>query len=179
MKPIVIAALLLVGSATPQDVQPGTKLEQHEWLQQLAGEWTCEARSPMAPGPEPMMTGTEKVRAVGDLWILCEGSSDFAGMPFTSLMTLGYDPEKKTFVGSWVDTMQTHLWTYVGSLDEAKKTLTLSAKGPSIMEPGKHVEYRDVIELKSPDHKVHTSSMQGDDGSWTVFMTAEYHRKKE
>ena len=53
------------------------------------------------------------------------------------LMTLGYDPAKKRFVGTWVGSMMAHLWVYEGSMDAEEKVLTLSAEGPSCMEEGK------------------------------------------
>ena len=122
---------------------------------------------------------TEHVRAIGGLWIVGEGNASMGGVPITSLMTLGYDPEAKAFVGSWVDSMQTHLWTYTGKLDDTKKVLTLEADGPSFTDPGKTAKYRDVIELKDADHKTLTSSVQGADGKWTTFSTAKYERKKK
>ena len=42
---------------------------------------------------------------------------------------------------------------------------------------GKLAKYRDVIEPKSDDHRVLTSHVQGEDGSWQSFMTAHYRRK--
>jgi hypothetical protein len=39
-------------------------------------------------------------------------------------------------------------------------------------------QYRDVIELKSDDHRVLTSHIRGDDGTWQAFMTAHYRRRK-
>jgi uncharacterized protein DUF1579 len=46
-------------------------------------------------------------------------------------MTLGYDPEKKQYVGTWVGSMMSYLWVYDGSLDAEEKVLTLNAEGPS------------------------------------------------
>jgi hypothetical protein len=159
--------------------QPTAQLPEHEWLQQLVGEWTATSEMSMGPGTEPMtMESTESVRSLGGLWILGEGSASFNGMCFTSILTLGYDAQESRFVGTWIDTMQTHMWTYTGSLDAAKRVLTLSAEGPAFGDPSKLAEYRDAIELVSPDHKVLTSSILGDDGQWTTFMRADYERKK-
>jgi hypothetical protein len=94
-------------------------------------------------------------------------------------MTLGYDPLDKHYVGTWVGSMMTHLWVYHGTLDADERVLTLNTEGPD-MSPagkGKTARYRDVIELKSDDHRVLTSHALGDDGQWHGFMTAHYRRK--
>ncbi|MGH8803800.1 MAG: DUF1579 domain-containing protein, partial [Polaromonas sp.] len=94
------------------------------------------------------------------------------------LMTLGYDPQKKAFIGSWVGSMMTHMWVYHGALDEAKKVLTLDSEGPSFTGDGKLAKYRDTITIKSKDERVLTSHVLQDDGSWKGFMTATYRRVK-
>lgn len=183
MKPLRLLtafALLAIVSSASQDGAPTvTQTSQHEWLKQLVGEWTMQSEAVMAEGADPMQfDATETVKSFGDLWILAEGRGDFGGMKHGSMMTLGYDPNKKAFVGTWIDTMTAYLWVYRGTLDESKKVLTLEAEGPSFGDPNEMAQYRDVITIVDKDHKTLTSSMLGDDGEWTQFMKAEYTRKK-
>ena len=92
-------------------------------------------------------------------------------------MTIGYDPEQGCFVGTWIDSVQAHLWTYRGQLDPDRRALTLEARGPSIAEPGGTTDYRDRIELVTPDHKRLVSAMLEDDGTWTTYMEVDYYRR--
>jgi hypothetical protein len=157
--------------ATPQ--------KEHQWLQKLVGDWTSEAEM-LEPGKPPEKSkGTERVRSLGGLWIAAEGEGDMpAGGSATMLLTLGYDPQRKRYVGTWIGSMMTHLWVYEGDLDATGRILTLETEGPSMTGDGKMAKYRDTIELKSDDHRVLTSHMLGDDGRWQPFMTAHYRRTK-
>jgi hypothetical protein len=154
--------------------------KEHQWLQKLVGEWTYEGEATMEPGKPPeKCTGTESVRSMGGVWVLCEGRGEMpGGGTATTLMTLGFDPLKKGYVGTFIGSMMTYLWVYDGSMDAAEKVLTLEVDGPSMAGDGKVVKYRDGIELKSDDHRVLTSRMLGDDGQWHLFMTAHYRRKR-
>ena len=154
--------------------------KEHEWLHQIVGEWTMEAECSMGPGQPPMQNkGTETVRSLGGLWVLGEGQSEMpGGGTGTMIITLGYDPQKQRFVGTFVGSMMTHLWVYEGELDAAGKVLTLNTEGPNCAAEGKMAKFKDVIELRSPDHRVMTSHMLGDDGQWHQFMTAHYRLKK-
>jgi Protein of unknown function (DUF1579) len=154
--------------------------KQHEWLQKLVGEWTYEADCTMGPDQLPeKFKGSESVRSLGGVWVLCEGRGEMPdGGMATTLMTLGYDPQKKRYVGTWIGSMMTHLWVYDGALDAAEKVLTLDTEGPDFAAEGKMAQYKDVIEFKSDDHRVLASHMLGDDGQWHGFMTANYRRKK-
>ena len=159
--------------AEPQD--------QHRWLQQLVGEWAYEHEATMGPDqPVQKFTGTEIVRPLGDLWVVCEGRSEMPGGGEAHMrMTLGYDPGKGRFVGTWVGSMMTYLWVYDGELDAAGKVLTLNAEGPNFADPSSKalVKYQDVIGIVSHDHRTLTSRTLGPDGTWHEFMTAHYRRK--
>jgi len=153
---------------------------QHKWLQRLVGDWTYETECPSEPGKPPhKFTGTESVRAVGDLWVIGQGTCPMPdGSTAQTLIALGFDPVKNRFVGTWLASMMTHLWVYDGELDAARNVLTLHAQGPSCLAEGKMTAYKDVIELRSDDHRVLTSHCQGEDGQWQQFMEAHYRRVK-
>ena len=153
--------------------------KEHQWLQQLAGEWEAEVEVFMEPGqPAVKSHGTESVRTIGGFWIVAESKGDMMDVPFTGLLTLGYDVPTAQYVGTWIDSMNGYLWKYEGALDPTGKVLTLHAEGPCPMAPGELSQFKEVLELKSPDHKVFTSSIQGEDGKWTRVMTINYRRTK-
>lgn len=107
---------------------------EHRWLQRLAGEWQFEAECAMEPGQTPSKSaGAESVRPLGGLWVVAEGKwGEMAGCGSSAatLMTLGHDPRRGRFVGTWIDSMMAHLWVYDGALDAAGRVLTLDTEGP-------------------------------------------------
>ncbi len=153
---------------------------EHRWLHRLLGEWSFEGEAAMGPDKPPeKWQGTETVRSLGGLWIFAEGKGEMPGGGVAeSVMTLGYDPQRKRFTGTFIASMMTHMWHYDGKLDAAEKVLTLDTEGPDMAVPGKMAKYRDVVEVKSDDHRVLSSHLLGEDGTWQKFMTAHYRRKK-
>lgn len=50
---------------------------EHSSLQQLVGEWTYAVQAAVVPGkPIQRWTGTERVRSLGELWVVAEGRSE-------------------------------------------------------------------------------------------------------
>ena len=154
--------------------------KEHEWLQKLLGEWTWEHEAAMGPDqPVQKFVGTESVRSLGPAWVLCESQSTMPdGSPAQTIMTLGFDPPKKKFVGTFIGSMMTYLWVYEGELDPSGKKLILSAEGPAWTVEGKTAKYHDIIEFIDDDYRTLTSRQLGDDGQWREFMQAHYRRKK-
>lgn len=152
--------------------------QEHRWLHGLLGAWTFEGEA-IGPDQNPIrQTGTERVRSLGDLWIVCDAEGDVPGFgPATWTLTLGYDPDKQRFVGTWVSSMMTYLWIYEGLLDETGNRLLLEAVGPS-MEPGSTARYREVIELADDDYRTQASFILLEDGQWYRFQTLEYRRQR-
>lgn len=148
---------------------------EHKWLQRLLGDWTFEHDGD---------SGVETVRSIGGLWIVGESRGELpeAG-PHTAIVTLGYDVQRRRYVGSYIGSMMTHLWVYDGALDETGRILTLDTSGPSMTPDGKIIEgktsqYQDIHELKNDDERTLTSRVLLDDGRWIQFMSMTYRRKK-
>ncbi len=153
--------------------------KEHKWLEQLVGEWTCETEALMGPDQPPMKsTGVETVRSIGGVWIQCENRWQMPdGGPALMIITIGYDPAKKRFVGTCIGSMMTNQWVYDGQLDAAEKVLVLDTEGPSFTDPNKTAKYKDSIEIVSPDHRILSAQVQTEDGTWHRFMTSHYRRK--
>lgn len=153
--------------------------QEHQWLQKLMGEWTCEGEMPAEPGKTAeTWKASESVRTLGGLWVLCEATGEMpGGGTSSSVMTLGYDPGRQRFVGTFIASMMSHLWLYEGTLDADRRELTLDAEGPSMAGDGKMAKYQDIITLVSDDERTLTSRMLGDDGKWQQVMFARYRRK--
>lgn len=183
-RPLVILTACVALAATvairaqEQPQFPGPEKE-HEWLKQFVGEWESESKASMRPGQPPLeCTGTMSCRMLGPFWVISEVTGHMGGTTVKAVQTIGYDPEKKRYVGTWVDSMMNHLWKYEGAVDESGKKLTLEAEGPNFMAGGKTTKFRDAYEFKSKDHIVVTSSMLTEDGKWVTFMTGHARRKK-
>ena len=153
--------------------------ESHRWLKQLVGDWIIEGGHGEGCSP----SGTEHVRMLGDLWLVGESEMTMPdGGTGRAMITIGYDPQSKRFVGTWVGTMMTKMWIYDGELDPTGRILSLYAEGPTWDEQGNFSStektlYRDAIELKPDGTRIFTGSSRQKDGSWKTFMTSTYRRK--
>src|SRR5262245_39682375 len=146
----------------------GQPQEEHRWLEQFVGDWSFDSECMTGPDQPPMKsTGKVKGRTLGGLWILLEGEQPGPdNNAMTSIITLGYDPNLKTFVGSFIASVMTFFWSYSGALDSAKRKLTLDATGPRFDQSGM-AKYQDIIEVVNKNHWTLSSQMLGDDGKWT------------
>ena len=160
-------------------MEMGTKpVAEHQWLENLFGEWRIESEMVMGPGGETARSeGTESVRSVGGLWAVGEGRGTMPnGAPMTMMNGIGYDVSFKEYRAFWLMSASSHLWKSVGTLSDDGKTMTLDCEGPSMTEDGKTAPYRDVIELIDADHRTLSSYWKGEDGEWQRMMKASYTR---
>ncbi len=175
-------ALSFAAVSSAAEMPPASQpTPQHEWLQKFVGEWETTSQCKMAPDAEPMTNeGSMKIRTLGGLWLVCEGTMGMPGTPgmkVETLQTIGYDEQEKHYVGHWVDSMFNHQWSYIGSVDDAGKTLTMLAEGPDMMGGSGTVEYKDTYEFVSADElKITSQAKQGDE--WVTFMEAKSVRKQ-
>lgn len=127
--------------------------EQHEWLAQFEGEWETVMRMWMVPGAEPIEAEgkASNKMILGGRYLVENYSSDFMGMPFHGRGTTGFDNNRRLFVGSWIDNMNTGMSLHRGSLDPTGKILTMigSMDEPTTGEIGKAIKY--VTTVNSED----------------------------
>ncbi len=176
MKHIAFALIgcLSAGAVAAQDAPKPQK--EHEWLQQLVGEWETETELATEAGKPPAKRkGSESVRPIGGFWVQSEIKGGVMGASFTGMLSLGYSPEKKKYVGAWIDSVASHLWTYTGSVDATGRILTLETEGPT--GDGKTGKFREALEVKDKDHKTFSSSMEKD-GKWITYLVIQFTRKK-
>lgn len=159
------------------DMKP---LSEHRWLHRLEGEWQFEGASLMGPGEDrEVFSGYENVRRLGDFWIVAENEIVVDGETGRNIITLGFDAFRKQFVGTWVGSMMSALWTYRGSLDSTEKILMLETEGPSFEKEGHMAKYRDLLEMIDADTRRLQSFALSENGRWREFMNADYRRRRQ
>jgi hypothetical protein len=159
--------------------QPPPPTAEHTWLRKLLGNWTYEHPMTAPDGREQTFRGTETFQAVGNYWV--QGRAEGAGMdggPSAAIMTLGFDPAKARFVGSWIGSMMPIIWVYDGELDPGGKILRLYADGPAFDGSNRIEPYMDVVEFIDDDYRTLSGHTKNAEGVWTPFMTGHYRRVK-
>ena len=159
--------------APPPAPKPGP---EHEVLKQDVGTW--DATVEMAePGKAPTVSkGVETVSLVGGLWSVSDFKSQMMGQPFEGRGTTGYDPNKKKYVSSWIDSMSTGFTLGEATYDPKTKTMAGWMEGPDMS--GKTVKMRETTEWKDADTKIFTMFMTGPDGKEVPTMKITYKRRK-
>lgn len=152
---------------------------QHAFLKKEEGTWDATMKIFMGGPDAPPETckGVEKNKMLGGFWLISEYEGDFGGQPFSGLGTVGYDPVKKKYIGSWVDSVTPHLTLMEGTYDEAKKTLTLLTEGIN-PATGKPVKERHLHEYKDEDTRILKMYQEGEGGKDVLMMELTYKRRK-
>ncbi len=167
-----LALVLLLPGAHGLAQGPVTPGPEHEALKRLAGEWVATIKSDGGDSKGVMIARME----CAGLWLATEFRGDFGGMPFLGRGLDGYDPATRKHVSVWVDSMSTKPLMFEGTLDKAKKTLTMTAEGPGM--DGKPAKFKSVTQYVNDDHQVFAMYMVGSDGTEQKVVSIEYARKK-
>ncbi|MFO7303597.1 MAG: DUF1579 domain-containing protein [Acidobacteriota bacterium] len=156
-----------------------TPSREHQWLARLVGEWiSIEEVEATESTKATRLEGTETYRAIGAYWVVGEAvSPTHDGNLHVSQTTLGWDPARKRFVGSWIGSSMPYLWVYDGELDESGNALALYSEGPAMDGSGAIVPYKDVIAFIDDNTRTLTGHTKGPDGQWVPFTRTEYRRR--
>jgi hypothetical protein len=114
-------------------------------LARFAGSWKTVSEMKSPDGTVLRDPGTWRARmAIGGLWLLHDYSSTFAGKRYEGHGVMGYDPDRKVYVGDWVSTWSKRISHSEGTFD-AKGRLVM--EGDEISPEGKPFRMRHVYEF--------------------------------
>lgn len=172
-------ALMVPAASVLAQMPPAPKPgPEHEVLKRDVGVWDATVEMQGPPGTPPAVSkGTETVSmACGGLWQVTEFKGEMMGQAFEGRGTTGYDPNKKKYVGTWVDSMSTGMSLVEGTHDPAKNVMTGTMEGPD--PTGAITKMKEVLEWKDADNRLFTMSMPLPDGKDVPVMKITYKRRK-
>jgi len=103
----------------------GTPGPPHDALKSLAGSWKASVKMWMGPGDPQVSEGTsENTVIMGGRYLREEFKGTFMGQPFEGMGLLAYDNQQQKYVGTWIDSLSTHVDVQHGSMDKTGKILT-------------------------------------------------------
>jgi hypothetical protein len=183
----LVAAAALLGMTALARAQEGGAPEipkptaEHKLLAADEGTWDATIKSyPAGPNADPMVSKGVEVNTVmpGGLWLLSKFQGDFGGMAFEGRGQFGYDPIKKKYVGTWVDSLSPTLSVLEGTYDAKTKTMTYVGDG---VDPASKAKYTQkmVTTMKDDGTRVFTLLMKFEGSADEVkFMEITYKKRK-
>ena len=145
--------------------------EEHAMLQRDVGSWTGTLTIWMPGMPEMKSDATEVIESVGPFWTQSRFTCDFMGMPYLGTGCLGYDAEKKEFVGTWIDNMSSAFALMKGELDAETNSVVMHWSAPDMT--GQVQPHRSVSVV---DGDTRTSTFYVGEGEGTKSMVIEMKR---
>lgn len=170
---VFVLSLLVLGCyglAQAQQPEMPKPSAEHAYLKKTAGDWDCTMKM---MGME--FKCTHKVEMLGDFWTVGKFNGDMGGMKFEGRDSGGWDPRKKMYVGTWIDSMSPHSMTLYGKYDDATKTMTM--EGTGVNGEGKDAKYKEVIVWKN-DNEYNFTMSEETDGKFVEVFTMDYKRRK-
>jgi Protein of unknown function (DUF1579) len=168
--------VLALGQEGPQPTA------EHKRLASTVGTWDATIKSWMqGPDAEPTVSkGVEIIKLMpGGLWALSEFHGKFGEMDFHGAGQSGYDPGKKKYIGTWVDSISPTIMIMEGDFDPQTHTLTSYSKG--VGPSGAPYDARMVEVHKDKEHRVFTMSMKSEEtkGEYIKMMEISYVKRPD
>jgi hypothetical protein len=127
---------------------------------------------PGSPPQESRGTSVNHLICNG-LWLVIDfknETTDFEGHGL-----YGYDAQKKTYVGTWVDSMRTFLAPMEGTWDPATRTMTFVADH---LAPSGPMRWRETTQTIDDDTQLYRLFMPTPAGAEAEVMTVTYRRRR-
>jgi hypothetical protein len=176
---LCVVSSILSASAMAQ--QPPEPTAEHKILASDEGTWDATIKSfTSGPDAEPAISKGTEVNTVltGGLWVVSKFDGDFGGMKFEGRGQFGYDPNKKKYVGTWIDSLNPILSVLEGEYDAKTKTMTFVGEG---IGPDGKTKYTQkmVTTAKDDGTRLFTLYMKfGGAKDEVKFMEITYQKRK-
>ena len=183
MRRVMGGMLCLLGLTAVVRGQEGPQpTAEHKRLASNVGTWDATIKSWMqGPDAEPTVSkGVEIIKLMpGGLWALSEFHGKFGEMDFHGAGQSGYDPGKKKYIGTWVDSISPTIMIMEGDFDPQTHTLTSYAKGAG--PSGAPYDAKMVEVHKDKEHRVFTMSMKSEEtkGEYIKMMEISYVKRPD
>ena len=172
----LLTALLSLALALPLAAQMPQPTPEHQKLAVFVGVWDAQMEYVGMDGKPAKSNGTYvRKQPMGAFWLVDNFQAQMMGQQFRGHGTTGYDPAKKKYVGSWVDSMTPSMMVTEGSFDKTGKILTMSGMGPG--HDGTPVVHRTVTTIKDKNTHVFEMFIPTPDGTEMKVMTIVYKRR--
>src|SRR5262245_43816852 len=116
---LVVTTFLSAGLASAQDIDAAKQMRRD------VGTWNVVIKMFGDPSGAPAVSkGTETIFMLGDMWLISHFKGEIMGTSFEGLRQTGFDPEKKKFVASWIDSTSRYPTHAEGTWHEKTRTMT-------------------------------------------------------
>ena len=163
-------------ASQPPEVPKATA--EHGGMARVEGTWDASVEVSVGPpGTPPKLSKAVETDRLccGGLWLVSEFKSNPGSAPYEGHGITGYEPAKKKYISTWVDSDLTTPMVSEGAYDATGRTLTLRG---SMTSRGKTLQWRDVEVWKDDDTRQFTVFMRGPDGKETPSLNITYTRRK-
>lgn len=154
------------------------KTPEHAEVLRKAGDWLVRCTYYMGGEADPIeVDGRETGQMLGDLWCNSRFEADMLGSPLQGNGSLGFDPVKKKYVGTWKDSATPFLYTFEGTFDPVIGVFDLAGEN---FDPVRQclAVYRSRVEFISADEHVLDLSIDVPEGLPIKVLRYHYRRKK-
>ncbi|MEP3478035.1 MAG: DUF1579 family protein [Fuerstiella sp.] len=171
----LVFGMLLSSNAFAQEPAAVTPGEEHKRLHSNLGERMGMMKMwPGGPESEPMMIPVKETNTSlhNGLWV----RSEFECGPYMGSGVLGYDLDKKVYVGNWINNTTAEMSVMTGTYNKEKHELTMTFRGKNNM--GKMVDMKSVTRSIPGKPELFIMMEKTDAGTWRTSFEVTYEDKK-
>jgi len=163
---------------SPQPAAAIGKRPQHDEVRRKEGEWNVRCTYYMGGEADPIeVDGKERGEMLGELWCNSRFEADMLGSPLRGNASLGYDPVKEKYVGTWKDSATPFLYTFEGEFDPEAGILELAGEN---YDPVRRIRaiYHSRVEFVSDNEHILDLTIDVPSGLPIKVLRYHYKRKK-